>query len=121
MFPERLRELRKIKGITQIALSEQLNVSKGTVAMWETGDRLPSIELIVALADFFDVTIDYLWGRSDDPHMTKQFPKIKTPPELESVGVERVVQTGDMPFTPKQVAEIQKMLNDHLRELEKKG
>ena len=33
MFPERLRELRKIKGITQIALSEQLNVSKGTVAI----------------------------------------------------------------------------------------
>jgi transcriptional regulator with XRE-family HTH domain len=33
VFPERLRELRKIKGITQIALSEQLNVSKGTVAI----------------------------------------------------------------------------------------
>ena len=43
MFPERLKQLRKEKGLTQVTLAETLGVSKGTVAMWETGKRMPSI------------------------------------------------------------------------------
>ena len=42
MFPERLKDLRKEKGMTQIELATALGVSSGTVAMWETGKRKPS-------------------------------------------------------------------------------
>ena len=45
MFPERLKDLRKEKGMTQIELATALGVSSGTVAMWETGKRKPSFEM----------------------------------------------------------------------------
>lgn len=41
MFAERLKMIRKQKGYTQISLAEKLEVSKGTVAMWETGKHTP--------------------------------------------------------------------------------
>ena len=47
MFPERLKDLRKEKGMTQIELATALGVSSGTVAMWETGKRKPSFEMFL--------------------------------------------------------------------------
>lgn len=117
VFPQLLKELREEKGLSQAQLAIEFGVAQTTIASWELGKREPNIDMIIAISDFFHVSIDYLLGRSS----ARNGHKTKTPPELESVGVERVVQTGDMPFTPEQVAEIQKMLNDHLRELEKKG
>lgn len=49
MFPERLKDLRKEKGMTQIELATALGVSSGTVAMWETGKRKPSFEMFEKL------------------------------------------------------------------------
>jgi len=109
MFAERLRELRKEKGITQIDLAKDLEVANGTVAMWEIGKRMPSIELVIALSDYFGVTIDYLFARTDERHGYKT----KTPPELESVGVENVVKTNSEPLTPDEVAAIRQMLEQN--------
>ena len=67
MFAERLKELRKEKGMTQIELAEALDVSKGTVAMWETGRRRPSFDMLDRLSDVFDRRIDYILGTTDDP------------------------------------------------------
>ena len=67
MFPERLKQLRKEKGMTQIQLAEALGVSSGTVAMWETGKRRPSFEMFENLTDVFDRRLDYILGTSDDP------------------------------------------------------
>lgn len=66
MFDERLKLLRKKHGYTQVSLAEELGVSKGTVAMWETGKRTPDFETLIRLSDLFDVRMDYLLGRSDD-------------------------------------------------------
>ena len=66
MFSNRIKELRKEKGLTQVQLAEQLNVSKGTVAMWETGQRNPSFEMLDALCTFFDKRMDYIMGTSND-------------------------------------------------------
>lgn len=49
MFPERLKDLRKEKGMTQIELATALGVSSGTIAMWETGKRKPSFEMFEKL------------------------------------------------------------------------
>lgn len=65
-FAERLKELRKANGYTQISLAEALGVSKGTVAMWETGKRTPDYEIINIMSDMFDRRIDYILGYSDD-------------------------------------------------------
>ena len=55
MFAERLKALRKKHGYTQVSLAETLGVSKGTVAMWETGKRTPDFETLIGLSDLFDV------------------------------------------------------------------
>ena len=66
MFAQRLKQLRAEKGITQIQLAEMLEVSKGTVAMWETDQRKPSWEILFQLSDIFDRRIDYILGHTDD-------------------------------------------------------
>lgn len=71
MFPERLKDLRKENGMTQIELATALGVSSGTVAMWETGKRKPSFEMFEKLTQVFDKRIDYILGASDDPTQAK--------------------------------------------------
>lgn len=71
MFAERLKTIRKQKGYTQVSLAEKLEVSKGTIAMWETGKRTPDFETLINLSDLFDVRTDYLLGKSDDSSSIK--------------------------------------------------
>ena len=66
MFPERLKQLRKEKGLTQVTLAETLGVSKGTVAMWETGKRMPGFDMLARLSELFDKRVDYIIGTSED-------------------------------------------------------
>ena len=71
MFAERLKALRKKHGYTQVSLAETLGVSKGTVAMWETGKRTPDFEILIGLSDLFDVRTDYILGKSTDDSSAK--------------------------------------------------
>ena len=71
MFDERLKSLRKKCGYTQVSLAETLGVSKGTVAMWETGKRTPDFETLIRLSDLFDVRTDYILGKSNDSSSAK--------------------------------------------------
>lgn len=65
IFAERLHELRKEYGISQAKLADCIGVSYAVVCYWETDRSEPTAPNIVKLADFFDVTADYLLGRSD--------------------------------------------------------
>ncbi len=67
MFAQRLKELRKDRGLTQIQFAQQFHVSNGAVAMWETGKREPDFDTMNRLAAFFNVTVDYLLGNVTDP------------------------------------------------------
>ena len=71
MIGERLKELRKKNGYTQVTLADSLGVSKGTVAMWETDKRMPDFDKLNELCDLFNVRLDYLTGRSDDASSPK--------------------------------------------------
>ena len=64
-FKNIFKQLRKESGLTQKEISNKLGVSISTVAMWETGQRLPSPELYEQIADFFNVDIDFLYARTD--------------------------------------------------------
>lgn len=66
-FSERLSVLRKQKNISLVALGQLLGVTDEAVRLLEKGKRSPSFEVLCALADFFNVSLDYLVGRSDDP------------------------------------------------------
>ena len=67
LFSERLLALRKEHKLSQTQLADQLNVSFHQVSKMEKGQRAASIEVLCSLADYFDVSLDYLVGRSDDP------------------------------------------------------
>ena len=60
MLNDRIKELRKVFGVSQVELAKALNVSKQCVSNWENDNVLPSIEMLVKLAEYFNVTTDYL-------------------------------------------------------------
>ena len=65
LFKDIIKKLRTEKNITQETLASELGKSKSTVAMWETGDRTPSPDVYEELADYFNVTVDYIVCRTD--------------------------------------------------------
>lgn len=65
IFAERLLELRKEKGISQAVLAKHLQVSYAVVCYWETNRSEPTAPNLVKIADYFDVSIDYLLGRKE--------------------------------------------------------
>ena len=75
-FKDRLRELRLNKRITQEDLGKVFNVIKQTISSWENGNSRPDIDMASKIADFFEVTTDYLLCRTDEPKGTKQFQTI---------------------------------------------
>ena len=60
MLNDRIKELRKAFGVSQVELAKALNVSKQCVSNWENDNVLSSIEMLVKLAEYFNVTTDYL-------------------------------------------------------------
>ena len=66
-FSVQVKKLRIKNNLTLSGLGEQVNAAKQTVGHWETGYRVPPLDVLIALADYFDVSLDYLVGRSDDP------------------------------------------------------
>lgn len=64
-FPKRLQQLRERRRISRRVLSELCGLSKNMIARYERGERMPNIEDASTLADFFDVTLDYLCGRNE--------------------------------------------------------
>ena len=64
-FSKRLKELRLEKGLTLEQLAKELNVSDVAVGRWERKQRVPNLEIVIAIAKFFNVTTDYLLGLTD--------------------------------------------------------
>ena len=67
----RLKELRKKKGISQLRLATDLNTTQNTISRYETGEREPGIEELIMIADYFNVSVDYLIGRTENPQMNR--------------------------------------------------
>ena len=67
----RLKEIRKSKGISQLKLAIDLNTTQNTISRYETGKREPGINELIQIADYFNVSIDYLLERTDNPQMNK--------------------------------------------------
>lgn len=78
MFKQRLAELRKQKGLTQEQLAKQLGFTRGQVSNYEQGTREPDFETLKKIADFFNVSADYLLGRTDDPTPVAKLIEIST-------------------------------------------
>ena len=84
LIEDRLRELRIKAGLKQQDLLKSFKLSQGRYSQYETGKRKPDYDLLIEFADFYNVSLDYLLGRTDDP-TPPQTQKEKTPSEQEEV------------------------------------
>lgn len=67
----RLKQLRKQHNITQIKLAMELNLNQNSISRYETGEHEADYATLIALADYFNVSIDYLLERTDNPKLYK--------------------------------------------------
>ena len=93
MFPIRLKNLRQSKELNQVQLASKLGVKKQSVSNWENDNIMPSIDMLIKIADFFNVSTDYLLGR--------QTPQETAPALLDVTGL-----------TPEQLEHIQFIVDD---------
>ena len=64
-----LRKLRKASGLTQIALQMKTGVEQALLSKYETGERIPPTDTLILLADFYNVSIDYILCRTENPQI----------------------------------------------------
>lgn len=67
----RLKELRKEKGISQLKLAIDLSVNQNTISRYETGERQADYNMLIKIADYFNVSVDYLLERTDNRQFYK--------------------------------------------------
>ena len=65
----KLKYLREQKKISQLKLAMDLNMSQNSISRYETGEREADYETLVKFADYFGVSLDYLFGRTDNPEI----------------------------------------------------
>ena len=69
---EQIKELRTSRNLLQQTLADELGLSLRGYQRYERGEREPSASTLVALADYFNVSLDYLVGRSDEPELIRK-------------------------------------------------
>ena len=67
----RLKELRKKEKISQVYLGMELGIGQNNISRYESGKMEADYDTLIAIADYFDVSIDYLLGRTDNPKMNR--------------------------------------------------
>ena len=67
----KLKELRKSRNISQLKLAMELNMNQNTISRYETREREAGYAELIAIADYFNVSIDYLLERTDNPEINR--------------------------------------------------
>ena len=67
----RLKEIRIKSGVSQLKLAMDLNMNQNTISRYENQERQAGYNELIVLADYFDVSIDYLLGRTDNPKVNR--------------------------------------------------
>ncbi|MGE7546068.1 helix-turn-helix domain-containing protein [Sporosarcina newyorkensis] len=95
MLGPRIKKLRVAKKLTQKQLAEQIKVTHVSISGYENGNRYPDTDTLQRLADYFEVSTDYLLGRSDNAHMTadEEFRAFSNNPKLDHFFKE--IESGD--------------------------
>ncbi|MBV4415111.1 helix-turn-helix domain-containing protein [Clostridium tyrobutyricum] len=129
LFGDRLRYLREEKGVTQKELGNFINVSDRVVGYYEANDRFPKDEkTIKKIADYFNVSIDYLLGRTDNKtnqnsDIDKDDFEFKTPQEAMKFILNQPAIAGYGGFEPNKMSdsEIMEFANELLHQLKLLG
>lgn len=121
-FNIRLRELRKSKALSQQKLADIVGMSKSTINMYERGEREPGLEMLESFADFFNVDLDYLLGKTDVPRnnliIADQVYTINNYPNLDNEPlIIRRLRKGTEKMDEKQQEKMMKILNESFKGL----
>lgn len=92
---ERLKKLREEKGFTLEYVAGHLNTTKTSIARYEKNDREPKSEIISALADFYNVSTDYLLGRTDERNLLTE--KSKLDEGITTINAKKINVDEDLP------------------------
>lgn len=118
---EKIKKLRIERGYTLKQLGEMLNLGESTISMYETGKRNPDYDTLTKIAEIFNVTTDYLLGRTNEPNPNKPElpPEFKTPEEAMKFILEQNVIMGFGGFDINKMndEEIIEFANELLRQL----
>ena len=71
----RLRQLRESKNYTQLKVAMDLNISQNSVSRYESGAREAGYEMLIRFADYYNVSVDYILGRTDCPSLCRSEPR----------------------------------------------
>ena len=93
MFAIRIKNLRQSRELNQVQLAEKLGVKKQSISNWENDNIMPSVDMLIRIADFFHVSTDYLLGRDVQD--------LSAPQMLDITGL-----------TPRQIEHIQLIVDD---------
>lgn len=86
-FSERLKDLRKQAGLTQVDIAGKLGISQQAFASWERGAKKPTQENLVKIAQILNVSVDYLVGNSDEENTNKELEDIELLFRMNSKGL----------------------------------
>lgn len=121
LLGKKIRKLRIERGYTLKQLGEMLNLGESTISMYETGKRNPDYDTLTKIAEIFNVTTDYLLGRTNEPNPNKPElpPEFKTPEEAMKFILEQNVIMGFGGFDINKMndEEIVEFANELLRQL----
>lgn len=96
MYPaERIAALRKEHSITQKELARRIHAGASTISQYETGQVIPSLPVLLRIADAFDVSMDYLLGLTDSPLPPRKWEE-GLPTCFGTVSIERILSTGEV-------------------------
>jgi len=102
-----LSELREDRGLTQLEVSEILHISNSSVSAYETGARVPNIDILVALSALYNVTTDYLLGLSE----CNTSPSVLNEEFIDGISLGTIIQSLSL-LAPKQRIAVSQVIND---------
>lgn len=71
MFKDVFVQILQNQNITAYKLSRDTGITQGMISYWKKGERMPSAENLITLADYLDCSVDYLLGRTDNPEVNR--------------------------------------------------
>lgn len=102
---DRLRDLRNEINLEQKELAKYLNVHKGTISNWENNKRSPDKEMLSKIASYFNVTTDYLLGRTDERCLIIDEPEISLHEQYANK-IAKILESEGLEYTEDTIPEI---------------
>ena len=109
MFAKRLTNLREKKNLYQKDIAEISNIEQATVSNWEKGKRIPDSEMLIKLANFFEVSVDYLLG--NDTTLTTKEEELKEIEALKQLLIKNGFMKSNEDLTNKELDRLMKFVN----------